>query len=100
MLGVMVQAPTVLYVEDDKENWEVARLNLRRRFNLAWASSDQEACEYIRLHGEELSAILMDIELKGSRLSGVELTELLRKGSLRAEVPAYAQGLPRLKLDL
>ena len=38
----------------------------------------------------------MDIELRGSQLSGVELTELIRGNTLPhlGELPAYARGLP------
>lgn len=89
-------APRVVYVEDDPENWVVAELRLGARFQLIWAKTDVEACELFRAMGDEISAVLMDIELRGSALSGVELTRALR-GQVDAKWPAYAQGLPVLR---
>jgi diguanylate cyclase (GGDEF)-like protein len=83
----------VLYVEDEAENREVTELRLRDRFELLWASNDREACAVIAKHHERLYAILMDIQLKGSQLDGVQLTKLLR-GEALAAVPPHAQGMP------
>jgi diguanylate cyclase (GGDEF)-like protein len=83
----------VLYVEDEVENREVTELRLRDRFELLWATNDREACAMIAKHHERLYAILMDIQLKGSQLDGIQLTKLLR-GEALAAVPPHAQGMP------
>lgn len=88
--------PTVLYVEDDEGNIEVAELRLGKRFRLLVARTDQEACALIRAEGDALQAILMDVELKGSTLDGLALTRLVRGRPVIGELPAYAQGLPQL----
>jgi CheY-like chemotaxis protein len=88
---------TVLYVEDDPENWAIAELNLGRSFKLAWAKNDADACDFVRRNSAELSAILMDIELRGSQLSGIELSELFRGRRLARDVPGYASDLPKLR---
>ncbi len=90
----------VLYVEDDPENWAVAQLRLGRHFDLVWARNDADACSEIHRSGRALAAILMDIELRGSRLSGIDLTRLLRGESLPRPVPDYAQQLPKLEIPV
>jgi signal transduction histidine kinase/FixJ family two-component response regulator len=82
----------VLYVEDDDDNFRVAELRLREGYDLVRAANAEEAC---RLLASETnwSAILMDIELRGSELDGIELTKLLR-GRLRGpSVPPFAKDL-------
>jgi CheY-like chemotaxis protein len=88
--------PLVLYVEDDDENWNVTQLRLGQQFRVIRAATDVEACELVRAHGPKLHAILMDIELKGSKLSGVDLTKIFRRKLAPADVPAYAQNLPEV----
>jgi two-component system OmpR family response regulator len=79
----------LLYVEDDDDNFRVAELRLRDGYELVRASDSVQACRLVQAGG--WSAILMDIELRGSDLDGVELTKLLR-GRLRKEsLPAYAR---------
>ncbi len=87
---------TLLYVEDNRDNWEVAQLLLRRRFALKWAQSDVQACEILAADGAEIAAVLMDIELQGSALSGIDLTMLVRGTLAKAAVPPYAQIVPVL----
>jgi CheY-like chemotaxis protein len=41
----------------------------------------------------EIQLILMDIELRGSDLSGVELTKLLRGDAASSATPSYARNL-------
>jgi CheY-like chemotaxis protein len=88
----------VLYVEDDDDNWEVAELRLSKSYDLIRASSDEQACHLLRERRGEIDLVLMDIELRGSQLNGVELTELLRGNPLRrhAPLPSYARDLPLL----
>jgi CheY-like chemotaxis protein len=84
----------LLYVEDDDENWHVAELRLGEDFELLRASDASEACRYVKESAGSLLAILMDIELRGSELNGIELTELFRGKRLKRELPDYARGMP------
>lgn len=88
----------VLYVEDDDDNWEIAELRLSKNFDLIRAVNDEQACRVLRDRRGEIDVVLMDIELRGSELNGVELTELLRGNELRnrSSLPAYARDLPPL----
>jgi CheY-like chemotaxis protein len=79
-----VELPLVLYVEDEPANWEVTELRLRKRFRLLWARTDREAIALVKLHGSELHAVLMDVQLQGSTLDGLALTRLFR-GTLASE---------------
>src|SRR6266704_1589984 len=88
------ELPVVLYVEDNPDNFEVTRLHLSRLFRLLWARSDAEACSLIQKHHAELVSILMDIELQGSGLDGIELTRLLRGVPPGRPLPPYAAHLP------
>jgi CheY-like chemotaxis protein len=86
----------LLYVEDDDDNWEVAEYRLSESYDVIRAATAEEACQLVRARRDEIDLILMDIELRGSDLNGVELTELLRGNSLPSSktVPAYARNLP------
>lgn len=86
----------VLYVEDELANWEVVELRLGKRFALQWAKSSEEACERVRAQKGEFLAILMDIQLSGSALDGLELTRTLRGKADPASLPAFARDLPRV----
>lgn len=84
--------PLVLYVEDEDDNWVITELRLKAKYQMLRAADDQEACSLVRSHGDSLYAILMDIQLKGSKLDGIQLCRLF-KGQLKdADVPTYAQG--------
>ena len=87
-------AALILYVEDDDENWNVAELRLLGSYQLLRAADAEQACKLVREHGSNLSAILMDIELRGSDLNGVELTELFRGKALPRSLPSYARNFP------
>jgi CheY-like chemotaxis protein len=86
----------ILYVEDDDDNWEIAELRLAKRYDLLRARNDEQACRFLRERHREIDLILMDIELRGSELNGIELTELLRGNTLpeRSLLPSYARNLP------
>lgn len=86
----------LLYVEDNDDNWEVAQLRLGRHYEMLRAINDESACRLVRERRGEIDIILMDIELRGSELNGVELTELLRGNPIprQAPLPAYARNLP------
>jgi serine phosphatase RsbU (regulator of sigma subunit) len=89
-------AEMVVYVEDDADNWRVTRARLRRRFRLVWAKTSREACEVIEANGDRIFAVLMDIELKGSELDGIQLARLIRGTLDREALPAYARSVPVL----
>jgi CheY-like chemotaxis protein len=76
--------PLLLYVEDIEENWQVAELRLKRKYHLLHATTDTEACQLLVKYGPEIVAVLMDIELQGSTLDGIRLTQLIR-GTLPME---------------
>ena len=86
----------VLYVEDDDLNWEVAQYRLGKTYELLRACTAEQACAIVRAQCGELDAILMDIELRGSDLNGVELTELMRGNTKlsQGDLPGYARNLP------
>ena len=78
----------ILYVEDEDTNWEVAQLWLRDKFCLTRARNDREVFEL--LEKEDFDLILMDIQLSGSTLNGVDITKILR-GRGMATIPAFAE---------
>ncbi len=83
----------LLYVEDNDDNWEVAQLRLAEMYDLVRASTTREACELLRQYRGQFDLILMDIELRGSELNGLELTKLLRGDLLETGIPDYAVNL-------
>lgn len=93
-----IRPDVLLYVEDDDDNWEVAELRLGKHYAMLRAKDDESACRIVRERRGEIDIILMDIELRGCALNGVELTELLRgnRGPARDSLPAYARDLPVL----
>jgi CheY-like chemotaxis protein len=91
-----VRRELLLYVEDDDDNWEVAEYRLSDHYDMVRARTAEDACRIVRERKKDIDIILMDIELRGSELNGVELTELLRGNPLPPQraVPAYARNLP------
>jgi CheY-like chemotaxis protein len=83
----------LLYVEDNDDNWEVVKLRMSRSYELTRAASDREACACL-VRADDFYAVLMDIELSGSRLNGIQLTRLLRGTLPEAERPSYASAVP------
>lgn len=75
--GTSGPRPLVLYVEDEDQNWEVTELRLGTRYTLMRAKNSTEALELLG-KAPGLHAILMDIQLHGSELDGIQLTRLLR----------------------
>jgi CheY-like chemotaxis protein len=84
----------VLYVEDEDQNWITAELRLKRSYHLVRARNDREACEMLARYGDQLSAILIDIQLHGSVLDGIQLARLIRGKPVQAVLPAYAEAVP------
>ncbi|MET0385688.1 MAG: response regulator [Polyangiales bacterium] len=83
----------VLYVEDDEANREVASARLAKGYQVVLAVDDREACKAVLEHGAQLSLILMDIELQGSALNGIDLTRLFRGKPSAVIAPSYAVGM-------
>jgi CheY-like chemotaxis protein len=83
----------LLYVEDEDLNWEVTCLNLHQRYNIRRAVDAVEA--FARLKERKFHAVLMDIQLSRSDLSGVEITKVLR-GTYKGTPPSYAASLSPL----
>ena len=81
--------PRVLYIEDEDPNWEVTEFMLRAQYELVRAVNAREA--FARLRSSKFDLILMDIQLQGSELDGIQITQIL-KGRYGRPVPAYAQG--------
>ena len=71
-------SPKVLYVEDDETNFDIAQSILGQGFDVDWASSSDQAID--KLGSRSYDLILMDIELSGSAMSGLDLTQELRSG--------------------
>ena len=94
------QLDLVLYVEDEQENRDVAELRLGAKYELLLAKNAEEACKIFRERGEELSAVLMDIQLKGSSLDGIQLTKLIRGTLSEDALPEYAREMPILKVPV
>jgi CheY-like chemotaxis protein len=90
----------VLYVEDDEDNRNVASLRLEKKYELVFATNDREACERLVKHGSALSIILMDIELRGSTLNGIDLTRLVRGQLDSGQVPDFAGAVPKLQTPI
>jgi CheY-like chemotaxis protein len=90
----------LLYVEDDDDNWRVAQLRLSEGYELVRARNSAEACQSLEYRGMELSAILMDIELRGSDLDGVQLTQLVRGKTPRDKLPGYARRVSALNTPI
>lgn len=80
----------ILYVEDEDDNFVVAEFALRDRFELIRARTTLEACDILRTQSFEI--ILMDIQLSGSDMNGIELTQCLR-GIRTENIPKYAAGV-------
>ena len=94
------QRKRVLYVEDEADNREVASARLGKVYELLLAPDDVSACRMLTEHGEQLWLVLMDIELKGSRLSGIDLARLMRGKLESRRLPPYAEAVPELDVPI
>lgn len=83
----------ILYVEDDIDIWQVTKYKLRAKYDLVHAATDKEACKLLTDEGDTFHAVLMDIELKGSVLNGLQLVQLLRGSLADDKTPEYARGV-------
>ncbi len=80
---------SILYVEDEDANWDATRLLLRERYSITRAATAKEAFELISENKFDL--ILMDIQLSGSELNGIEITKILRGSMRESDIPLFAQ---------
>lgn len=81
-------------MEDEDDNWMIAQLRMRQRFSMIRAANDREACDVVREFGAQLRVVLMDIQLKGADLDGIQLTRLFKGLQVGVALPPWAQGLP------
>jgi CheY-like chemotaxis protein len=86
-----------LYVEDDLANWEVAKLCLAKWMDLDHATSARATFDALRTN--QYDAILMDIELRGSELNGIEITQVL-KGKPEAKIIDAAKGVGTVNIPI
>ena len=76
--GILDQdKPLILYVEDDDTNADLAQAALSEKYRVMRARTSREAFRFLSEHNFDL--ILMDIELAGSNLNGIEITQVLKK---------------------
>jgi two-component system response regulator HydG len=90
-------ATSVLYVEDEDTNWEVTEFYLRDRYLLTRARNATEC--FAALAKGRFDLVLMDIQLSGSDLNGIDVTRIL-KGKYAGRVPAYAEGVTTPNLPI
>jgi CheY-like chemotaxis protein len=81
---------SVLYVEDEDVNWELTANELQSKYNVTRAINSKEA--FSILSRQKFDLVLMDIQLSGSDLNGIEITQILR-GKFSGTTPAYAQNV-------
>lgn len=74
----------ILYVEDEDANWQVTELHLRGKYHLKRATNSAEALAAVE--HEHFDLILLDIQLKGSELDGIQICRAIRAG-VRAGIP-------------
>src|SRR5262245_50288979 len=84
------ERPRILYVEDEDMNWELAEFALRERYHLTRAVDSREV--FSLLSKQTFDLILMDIQLSGSDLNGIEITQILRD-RYKKPAPAYANNV-------
>ncbi len=80
----------ILYVEDEDANWDVTQLSLRGKFHLKRARDAREAFEI--LERETFDLILMDIQLGGSDMNGIEICRALT-GQTAGPCPEYVKDI-------
>lgn len=80
----------LLYVEDEDDNFLIASAQLAATFQVDRAATSQEA--FSRLLSRHYDIILMDIQLAGSELNGIEITKIIKGLGPPDTCPSYAQG--------
>jgi CheY-like chemotaxis protein len=90
----------VLYVDVDQQSHDHAAEALRRGYRLLRAGGDREACELLRTYGDDLVAVLLDVDLPGSVLDGILLTRILRGKVPSQALPPFARAMPRVSAPI
>jgi CheY-like chemotaxis protein len=86
--GADATTKAILYIEDEDLNWEIAENELSRKYKMTRAATDKEAFRIVMR--EKFDVILMDVQLSGSTLNGIDITKIL-KGKYEKEPPSYAR---------
>jgi CheY-like chemotaxis protein len=86
--------PCLLYVDDDHSNIVVMEMRLESHYEVLSATSDKDACTLLRTEGSRITLVLMDIQLIGSQLDGIDLARLIRGTLENKKKPAYARDVP------
>lgn len=86
--------PCLLYVDDDPSNIVVMEMRLENHYEVLSATSDREACALLRSHGDRMALVLMDIQLIGSQLDGIDLARLIRGTLDEKKKHGFAQNVP------
>ena len=68
----------ILYVEDEDPNWQVTELHLRGKYDLRRAVDSAEA--FAAIEREHFDLILLDVQLSGSELDGIQICRAIRSG--------------------
>ncbi len=90
----------ILYVEDDPANQRLACCRLECKYRVLLAGNDRTACDILTTGEENLHVILMDIELKDSKLNGIELCKLIRGMLPERTLPIYARDIKKSKVTI
>ena len=70
--------PKILHIEDDSLIARLVATRLKPRAEMVWVSNSDDAIAQLQRTDIQFSAVLVDIELKGSRLSGAEFVKQMR----------------------
>lgn len=82
----------ILYVEDEDANWDVTQLSLRGKYELTRARTSEEACAMLKDRAAHYDLVLMDIQLKGSSLNGIQTCAALT-GREWSDMPDFARNV-------
>lgn len=84
---------SILYVEDNDINWMLMARMLRDEYNLVRARNDEEA--FATLRSGTFRVILMDIQLRGSQLDGVQIARIFKGKKDAPPTLPYTQDMPQ-----
>jgi CheY-like chemotaxis protein len=88
--GASAQRPVgILVVEDDGDTLAYMRRLLGDRYEVFLAPTAADARQQLRIHGDAIGLLLMDLSLKGGE-DGLSLTRSLRQDARWARVPIVA----------
>lgn len=84
-VSLLHSGSNILIVEDIECNREVLNQMLTPYYNVATVNNGQEAYEYIKLHHDELSCILLDLLMPV--MDGFQLLDCMRKDGYLDQIP-------------